>query len=90
MKFDAAEFLDGLFRSSTTEDDYRAATIRRRLIAIRKPTDLPPEWWVAWDERAAIMEYEGNRPREEAEARALDEIIRNMRAAMEAGDPLIG
>ena len=34
---------------------------------IRSPTDLPPDWYDTWAERAAIMEYDGNLPREEAE-----------------------
>ena len=38
----------------------------------------PPDWYVAWDERAAIMEYEGRLPRERAEAAALDDIRRQM------------
>jgi hypothetical protein len=40
--------------------------------------DLPPEWHLAWDERAAIMEYVGGLPREQAEARALADIVRVM------------
>jgi hypothetical protein len=37
--------------------------------------DLDPEWRVEWEERAAIMEYDGGLPRERAEAAALSYII---------------
>lgn len=46
-----------------------------------RPPDLPVEWWQRWDERAAIMEYDGNLPRERAEALALDDILRQMELA---------
>jgi len=36
--------------------------------------ELPAEWHYLWDERAAIMEYDGNLPRERAEALALADI----------------
>src|SRR4051794_33446455 len=39
------------------------------------PNDLPPEWHLAWDERAAIMEYDGGLTRDQAEARALADIL---------------
>jgi hypothetical protein len=44
-----------------------------------KPEDLPSEWHFLWDERAAIMEYDGELPRERAEALALTEIVERMR-----------
>jgi hypothetical protein len=47
----------------------------------RTPDDLPPEWHVDWDERAAILEYDGGHPREHAEALALKEILGLMRRA---------
>ena len=43
------------------------------------PEDLPPDWHFEWDERAAIMEYEGGLPRERAEALALQDILARMR-----------
>ncbi len=43
--------------------------------------DLPPDWHLLWDERAAIMEYDGGLPRERAEARALADILDQMRRA---------
>jgi hypothetical protein len=45
---------------------------------IRSPGDLPSEWWVEWDERAAIMEYEAGLSREEAEHLAYQEILKLM------------
>ncbi len=39
------------------------------------PDELPPEWHLAWDERAAIMEYDAGLPRERAEALALRDIL---------------
>ena len=45
--------------------------------------DLPPDWRVEWEERAAIREYEAGQPREHAEAEAFDEIVVRMRAAGE-------
>src|SRR5262245_65192722 len=45
------------------------------------PADLPADWHSAWDERAAIREYDGGLPRERAEALALADILRQMRRA---------
>lgn len=39
---------------------------------------LPPEWHAIWDERAAIMEYEGGLHREQAEAQALKQVLAMM------------
>ena len=41
--------------------------------------DLPGDWRVEWEERAAVMEYDGGIPRERAEAIALTEIVRKIR-----------
>ena len=43
--------------------------------------DLPPDWHLMWDERAAIMEYDGGLPRERAEALSLADILGQMRRA---------
>ena len=40
--------------------------------------DLPASWRELWEERAAIMEYDGGLPREEAEREALEDIKRQM------------
>jgi hypothetical protein len=42
-------------------------------------TELPADWHLLWDERAAIMEYDGGLSRERAEALALADILRLMR-----------
>jgi hypothetical protein len=44
------------------------------------PEDLPPDWRVEWEERAAVLEYDGGQPRERAEALALTEISLRMQA----------
>jgi len=38
--------------------------------------DLPGDWRVWFEERAAVKEYDGNLPRERAEAEALTEVCR--------------
>jgi len=43
------------------------------------PDLLPPDWHLQWDERAAIMEADGNLPRERAEALALRDTLEQMR-----------
>jgi hypothetical protein len=43
------------------------------------PDDLDPDWRVEWEERAAIMEYDGKLPRERAEALALVDILGRMK-----------
>ena len=40
--------------------------------------DLPGDWRCVFEERAAIMEYHGELPRELAEAKALTETVRMM------------
>src|SRR5438128_3800994 len=47
------------------------------------PDDLPADWHFLWDERAAIMEYDGKMPRERAEAFALVDVLRQMKLAGE-------
>jgi len=44
--------------------------------------ELPPDWRVEFEERAAIREYDGGQLREHAEAEALREIVARMRAAV--------
>src|SRR5262245_7115820 len=45
------------------------------------PADLPADWHFLWDERAAIVEYDGGLPRERAEALALAGVLQRMRRA---------
>jgi len=41
--------------------------------------DLPTEWRIDFEERAAILEYDGRLSREDAETEALDEIQERMK-----------
>jgi site-specific DNA-methyltransferase (adenine-specific) len=41
----------------------------------RTPEELPQDWRVDWEERAAILEYDGGQPRDRAEELALAEIV---------------
>ena len=50
----------------------------------QSPADLPLDWHFAWDERAAIMEFEGGILRERAEALALAD-VQAMRRERETG-----
>jgi hypothetical protein len=74
----------------------RAAPIAQRIIANKVdvvslltvepaptigPGDLPGDWRIDWEERAAVMEYDGGFPRERAEALTLTEIINTMERA---------
>jgi hypothetical protein len=44
----------------------------------RTPADLPPEWRARYEERAAIMEFDGGQTRDRAEAAAFQDILRVM------------
>lgn len=48
--------------------------------AIPSADDLPTDWRIEFEERAAIREYDGNQPREDAEREALKEILARMQA----------
>jgi len=48
-------------------------------VPIIGPDDLPGEWHLRWDERAAIMEFDGGMAREVAEVEALKDILNLMR-----------
>ena len=63
MEYNAITFLEDLFEPTLLLD----------------PDDLPGDWRCVFEERAAIMKYHGELPRELAEARALDETLRMMR-----------
>jgi len=71
MKYDAAAFLESLFKQPAGLDARTTVDIRVE--------DLDPEWRVEWEERAAIMEYDGKLPRERAEAAALADIAGRIR-----------
>jgi hypothetical protein len=42
------------------------------------PDDLPPDWRDAYEERAAIREFDGGLPHEQAEHLALQDVLRQM------------
>ncbi len=48
------------------------------------PTDLPLEWHQVWEERAAILEFEGRHHREHAESIAMVETVRMMQKGKES------
>jgi hypothetical protein len=70
MSYNAADFLAELFAPTPAEADIRVE-------------DLDADWRVWFEERAAIMEYDGGLSRERAEAMALAETIRLMREQIE-------
>ena len=83
--YNVVDKLEELFRQS-------AGPVRQRHIEVPKaeplprcyglgPEDLPIDWRVEWEERAAIMEYCGGMTRDRAEAEALRETLDRMKAA---------
>lgn len=86
MKFDAKAFLAGLFVEAAEPDvapDIEGATGAALRTVPRTPDELPADWRVEFEERAAIREYDGGQAREHAEAEAFQEITTRMRAAGE-------
>ena len=75
MAYDAVAFLEGLIGQAPAHAQHRT------YFSVAHPRALPAEWWQLWDQRAAIMEYDGNLPRERAEALALDDILKQMELA---------
>jgi hypothetical protein len=49
--------------------------------------DLDPDWRIEWEERAAIMEYDGGLPCERAEAAALAEIAARIQQGERLDEP---
>ena len=47
-------------------------------IQIMCPDDLHMDWRIEYEERAAILEYDGGLSREDAESKAFDEIQKRM------------
>ncbi len=45
---------------------------------ITSPHDLPMDWRVEYEERAAILEYDGGLSRTEADSQALREIVERL------------
>lgn len=78
MIYNALEFLERLFIQPTGDTAEDPLPVVAPTIF---PADLPVEWHVLWDERAAIMEYCGGLHREHAEAEALRDILQQMERA---------
>jgi hypothetical protein len=78
MRYDAAAFLESLFHEPA---GFTVGTDTALSGFSITPADLPADWHFLWDERAAIMEYDGKMSREQAEAAALADTLRRMRAA---------
>jgi hypothetical protein len=62
------------------EAGVQSAAQSRTLLS--NPDDLHGEWRARFEERAAIMEYDGNMPRSQAEAKALEDTLQQMQAEM--------
>ena len=75
MSFDVVTFLEGLYQADSA--------LRKGLSEMAPPTvnvdDLPGDWRMWFEERAAIIEYHGGLSREYAEAEALKEAVALMR-----------
>lgn len=69
MRYNAAEFLRALFAPQAAAKP------------ARRGPDLPEEWLAVFEERAAIMQFDGRQTREQAEHNALLDVRRQMRRA---------
>ena len=49
------------------------------ITAVGNPEDLPMDWRIDWEERAAILEYDAGLSREEADRQALHEVVERLR-----------
>ena len=68
MTFDVVEYLNHLLKC---DGDVVAD--------IASPGDLPLNWRIEFEERAAILEYDGGLSREEADKQALQEILERLK-----------
>ncbi len=77
MPFDAAAFLESITAPAVPTPPRPQWGVAARLgIGVG---DLSDHWREAWEERSAIMEFDGGLSREAAEARALDDIVFQMK-----------
>ncbi len=80
MTYNAIEFLENLFAPDV--QSCRAPTASP-MSPVGRPgigvDDLPGDWRIWFEERAAIKEHDGHLPRELAEAQALTETVEQMR-----------
>jgi len=75
MAFDAVAFLTDLYRPMSWPGAGGEIDV----------DDLPGDWRVWFEERAAVREYHGGLPRERAEAEALAETVAAMKKESENG-----
>ncbi len=68
MSYDVVALLDDLFDRSGDEDGFESLAVQ--VSHTIGPEALPMDWRIEWEERAAIMEYDGGLTREEAEERS--------------------
>ena len=84
MAFDAVAYLESLFTTPAATAGRGVGTELLMPTPLADsgigPDDLPGDWRCVFEERAAIMEYHGELPRELAEAKALTETVRLMEA----------
>ena len=78
MTYDAKAFLEGLFAAADDPEGARPAWTPLAPRSGLDVDDLPGDWRVWFEERAATLEYDGGLSREWAEAEALAETIRLM------------
>ncbi len=62
---------------------FDAKEFLQSLFATAVPEELPAEWVADYQERAAILEFDGDLSRKEAEVQAKKEIIMRMRSSDE-------
>ena len=78
MKYNVMALLDDLLSRSALPDSPAPVPVHPGVPPTIGPEHLPMDWRIEWEERAAIMEYDGGLSREGAEAKALADILRQM------------
>ena len=84
MAYNAVAYLESLFTTPAAPAGRGVGTALLTPPSVTDsgigPDDLPGDWRCIFEERAAIMEYHGELPRELAEVKALAETVRMMEA----------
>jgi hypothetical protein len=57
----------------------RGKSDARQNVQLVCPADLPMHWRIEFEERAAILEYDGGLSRDGADSQALDEILERIK-----------
>ncbi len=78
MQYNVISLLDDLLKRSATPVVPTDTSKDHRAIG---PEHLPIDWRCEWEEKSAIMQYDGGLTRERAEALALDLILVEMKQA---------